>query len=127
MPELTIPSNLLPADGRFGCGPSKVRPEQLAYLAGAGAALIGTSHRQAPVKNLVASVQSGLGELFRLSDGWIVWPALLAPAAHMFVQLRGAYGLRKRSAAWRTAALLVLAFVVLGGFATALLYNGLSH
>jgi len=62
-----------------------------------------------------------------LSDGWIVWPALLAPPAHMFVQLRGAYGLRKRSAAWRTAALLVFAFVVLGGFATALLYNGLSH
>ena len=72
MPELTIPSNLLPADGRFGCGPSKVRPEQMAYLAGAGAALIGTSHRQAPVKNLVASVQSGLGELFRLPDGYEV-------------------------------------------------------
>ncbi len=72
MPELTIPSNLLPADGRFGCGPSKVRPEQLAYLAGAGAELIGTSHRKAPVKNLVASVQSGLGELFRIPDGYEV-------------------------------------------------------
>lgn len=72
MPELTIPSDLLPADGRFGCGPSKVRPEQLAYLAGAGAALLGTSHRKAPVKNLVASVQSGLAELFRLPDGYEV-------------------------------------------------------
>ena len=72
MPELTIPSNLLPADGRFGCGPSKVRPEQLAALAEAGATVIGTSHRQAPVKNLVASVQSGLAELFRLPDGYEV-------------------------------------------------------
>ncbi|MBC7517905.1 MAG: phosphoserine transaminase [Microbacteriaceae bacterium] len=72
MPELTIPADLLPTDGRFGCGPSKVRPEQLAYLAGAGAALMGTSHRQAPVKNLVKSVQSGLSELFRLPDGYEV-------------------------------------------------------
>jgi len=62
-----------------------------------------------------------------LSDGWIVFPALLAPPAHMFVQLRGAYGLSKRSAAWRTAVLLVFAFVVLAGFAVALLFNGLSH
>jgi phosphoserine aminotransferase len=72
MSALTIPTDLLPADGRFGCGPSKVRPEQLAYLAGAGAALMGTSHRQAPIKNLVARVQSGLGELFRLPDGYEV-------------------------------------------------------
>ncbi|WP_349897668.1 phosphoserine transaminase [Parafrigoribacterium soli] len=72
MPELTIPTDLLPADGRFGAGPSKVRPEQLAYLAGAGAKIMGTSHRQAPVKNLVASVQSGLAELFRLPDGYEV-------------------------------------------------------
>ena len=67
-----IPTNLLPADGRFGCGPSKVRPEQLAYLAGAGAPIMGTSHRQAPVKDLVGRVQSGLGELFRLPDGYEV-------------------------------------------------------
>ena len=72
MPELTIPTELLPADGRFGAGPSKVRPEQLTHLAGAGAAIMGTSHRQAPVKNLVASVQSGLAELFRLPDGYEV-------------------------------------------------------
>jgi phosphoserine aminotransferase len=72
MPELTIPTELLPADGRFGAGPSKVRPEQLAYLAGGGAAIMGTSHRQAPVKNLVASVQAGLAELFRLPDGYEV-------------------------------------------------------
>lgn len=72
MPDVTIPSELLPADGRFGCGPSKVRPEQVAYLAGAGAELLGTSHRQAPVKNLVGRVREGLGELFRLPEGYEV-------------------------------------------------------
>ena len=72
MPDLTIPKHLLPADGRFGCGPSKVRPEQLAHLSGAGAALLGTSHRQAPVRNLVARVQSGLADLFRLPEGYEV-------------------------------------------------------
>lgn len=72
MPDLTIPPHLLPADGRFGCGPSKIRPEQLAHLAGAGAALLGTSHRQAPVRNLVGRVRSGLADLFRLPDGYEV-------------------------------------------------------
>ena len=72
MPSLTIPSGLLPVDGRFGCGPSKVRQQQLDYLATAGSALLGTSHRQAPVKNLVGRVQSGLGDLFRLPDGYEV-------------------------------------------------------
>jgi phosphoserine aminotransferase len=72
MPDVTIPTDLLPADGRFGCGPSKVRPEQVAYLAGAGAALLGTSHRQAPVKDLVGRVRDGLGDLFRLPDGYEV-------------------------------------------------------
>ena len=52
--DLKIPADLKPADGRFGCGPSKVRPEQLAALAGPGAAFMGTSHRQKPVKSLVA-------------------------------------------------------------------------
>lgn len=72
MPDVTIPTDLLPADGRFGCGPSKVRPEQVSYLAGAGAQLLGTSHRQAPIKNLVGRVRDGLGELFRLPDGYEV-------------------------------------------------------
>jgi phosphoserine aminotransferase len=72
MPDVTIPAELLPVDGRFGCGPSKVRPEQLAYLAGAGAAIMGTSHRQAPVKDLVGRVQSGLADLFSLPDGYEV-------------------------------------------------------
>lgn len=69
---LQIPESLLPADGRFGCGPSKVRPEQLAGLATEGAVLMGTSHRQKPVKELVARVRSGLATLFDLPDGYEV-------------------------------------------------------
>ncbi len=64
-----MPSDLLPVDGRFGCGPSKVRPEQLAHLA-AHADVLGTSHRQAPVKQLVGRVRAGLSELFRAPDGY---------------------------------------------------------
>ncbi len=62
--RLQIPPELKPADGRFGSGPSRVRPEQLEHLAGAGAAVMGTSHRQKPVKELVGRVRSGLRELF---------------------------------------------------------------
>ena len=67
---IEIPRTLLPVDGRFGCGPSKVRPEQALALAKANQHLLGTSHRQAPVKQLVGSVRSGLVELFGLPDGW---------------------------------------------------------
>ncbi|MEL5992445.1 phosphoserine transaminase [Microbacterium phosphatis] len=67
---LTIPADLLPADGRFGCGPSKVRAEQIEALAAVGSSLLGTSHRQAPVKNLVQSVRENLSDLFRLPDGY---------------------------------------------------------
>jgi phosphoserine aminotransferase len=70
--DLRIPVDLKPADGRFGCGPSKVRPAQLAALAGPGAALMGTSHRQKPVKSLVARVRAGLTELFSLPEGYQV-------------------------------------------------------
>jgi phosphoserine aminotransferase len=66
-----IPAGLKPADGRFGCGPSKVRPEALAALR-ERAALMGTSHRQAPVRDLVAEVRSGLAQLFSLPDGYEV-------------------------------------------------------
>ncbi len=69
---LTIPAGLRPADGRFGCGPSKVRPEQLAALAGPGAALMGTSHRQAPVRSLVQRIREGLAGYFSLPDGYEV-------------------------------------------------------
>ena len=69
---LEIPQAIKPADGRFGCGPSKVRPEQLAHLADSGAALMGTSHRQPPVKGLVARVRSGLRDLFDLPEDYEV-------------------------------------------------------
>jgi phosphoserine aminotransferase len=69
---LLIPSELLPADGRFGCGPSKVRPQAVARLAAEGAALMGTSHRQKPVKSLVGEIRSGLRELFGAPDGYEV-------------------------------------------------------
>ncbi|MFB8187702.1 phosphoserine transaminase [Microbacterium sp. NPDC055988] len=67
---IEIPRDLLPADGRFGCGPSKVRPAQLEALVSSGATILGTSHRQAPVKNLVGSVREQLAALFRVPEGY---------------------------------------------------------
>jgi phosphoserine aminotransferase len=69
---LHIPDSLKPADGRFGSGPSRVRPEQLGRLAAEGAAIMGTSHRQAPVRGVVAQIRAGLRELFSLPDGYEV-------------------------------------------------------
>ena len=71
MADLTIPADLKPKDGRFGSGPSKVRPEQLQALV-ASAHLFGTSHRQAPVKNLVGRVRDGVRQLFSVPDGYEV-------------------------------------------------------
>jgi phosphoserine aminotransferase len=67
---IVIPADLLPVDGRFGCGPSKVRPEQIDAIVAGGRRLMGTSHRQAPVKRLVGRIRSGLTELFALPNGW---------------------------------------------------------
>jgi phosphoserine aminotransferase len=72
MPEIVIPADLRPSDGRFGCGPSKIRPEQLAALASSGAAYLGTSHRQAPVRSLVQRIREGMAELFTVPDGYDV-------------------------------------------------------
>ncbi len=69
---ITIPTELLPADGRFGCGPSKVRVEQVDALRGAATTILGTSHRQKTVKSQVGRVRSGLAELFALPDGYEV-------------------------------------------------------
>src|SRR5260221_5163619 len=69
MTEIVIPHDLLPADGRFGCGPSKIRPEQLAALARSGAAYLGTSHRQAPAPSLVPRVRGGMTRPFSRPDG----------------------------------------------------------
>ena len=63
-----IPDRIKPADGRFGSGPSKVRPEALTKLAEA-TSVIGTSHRQKPVKELVGRARAGINELFGLPDG----------------------------------------------------------
>jgi phosphoserine aminotransferase len=71
MPDITIPADLLPSDGRFGSGPSKIRSSQLEHLI-AHQAILGTSHRQAPVKDLVARVQRHLHELFGLPEGYEV-------------------------------------------------------
>jgi phosphoserine aminotransferase len=65
-----IPPDLLPRDGRFGCGPSKVRPEQIEAIVARASSVMGTSHRQAPVKDIVGSVRDGLVSLFGLPDGW---------------------------------------------------------
>lgn len=69
---VTIPDHLKPADGRFGCGPSKVRPEQITALGALTTSYFGTSHRQAPVRSMVGRVRAGLRELFGLPDGYEV-------------------------------------------------------
>ena len=70
--DIVIPSNLKPVDGRFGCGPSKIRPEALAALSASGNSILGTSHRQKPVKNVVKRVREGLKALFNLPEGYEV-------------------------------------------------------
>jgi phosphoserine aminotransferase len=71
-PDIPIPAELLPADGRFGSGPSKVRPGALQGLAATGTSYMGTSHRQLPVKSVVGRLRSGLTDLFGLPDGYQV-------------------------------------------------------
>ena len=70
--DLRIPDDLKPLDGRFGSGPSRVRPEQLQFVAGPGSAIIGTSHRQKPVRQIVGRIRAGIAELFSLPDGYEV-------------------------------------------------------
>jgi phosphoserine aminotransferase len=89
-----IPAALKPADGRFGCGPSKVRPEALAALA-EQASLMGTSHRQAPVRDLVGQIRAGLGQLFSLPDGYEV--VLGNGGATAFWESAAAWLVRERS------------------------------
>ncbi len=71
-PSITIPADLLPTDGRFGSGPSKVRPEAVAALAAEAGEYLGTSHRQAPVKFMVSRLRNAVAELFALPDGYEV-------------------------------------------------------
>jgi phosphoserine aminotransferase len=72
MADIRIPDELKPADGRFGCGPSKVRPEAVDALAAVSRTLLGTSHRQKPVRDLVARLRRGVAELFSLPEGYEV-------------------------------------------------------
>jgi phosphoserine aminotransferase len=70
IPDISIPTDLLPTDGRFGCGPSKIRPEAVDALAAAKMTYLGTSHRQATVRFMVSALRNGLAELFALPDGY---------------------------------------------------------
>lgn len=72
MDTITIPQSMLPEDARFGSGPSKIRPEQVEALDRAARTLLGTSHRQAPVKELVESIRTGIARFFSLPDGYEV-------------------------------------------------------
>src|SRR5207302_4608270 len=72
IPNIDLPADLRPTDGRFGSGPSKVRPEAVAALAAASSTYLGTSHRQAGVRSVVHRLREGLGELFSLPDGYEV-------------------------------------------------------
>ncbi|MFS0886557.1 phosphoserine transaminase [Aeromicrobium sp. 179-A 4D2 NHS] len=92
---MQIPDEFLPGDGRFGSGPSKVRPEALAALAATGTSLLGTSHRAAPVKALVGSIREGLSSLFRLPDGYEV--VLGVGGSHAFFDA-ATFGLVERRA-----------------------------
>ncbi len=71
-PDIRIPVDLLPRDGRFGSGPSKVRPEEVEALAGSGTTYLGTSHRQGTVRFMVAALRNGIAELLSLPDGYEV-------------------------------------------------------
>jgi len=95
-PELKLPANLLPADGRFGCGPSKVRPAQLAAI---NPAVMGTSHRKPAVKNLVGSVREGLSDLFSLPEGYEIVLSLGGATAFWDA---AAFGLVERQSAHLT-------------------------
>lgn len=93
--ELTIPASLLPRDGRFGSGPSRVRDAQVQALVAANPGVLGTSHRQAPVRGLVADVRRMLAELYDLPEGYEV---LLSNGGSTFVWDAAAFGLVERKA-----------------------------
>ena len=95
MPEIRIPAELLPLDGRFGCGPSLVRPAQVDHLVAHSVNVLGTSHRQPPVKEMVGRIRSGIASLFRAPDGYEV---VLANGGATGFWDAAAYGLVERRA-----------------------------
>src|SRR5699024_6987187 len=97
--KITIPDELLPADGRFGSGPARIRPAQIEALNEAASTVLGTSHRKAPVKNLVGRIRSGLTDLFNLPKGYEV--VLGNGGSPVFWDV-AAFGLVRRRAAHAT-------------------------
>lgn len=96
IPDITIPADLVPADGRFGCGPSKVRQASVDALAASGARYLGTSHRQPAVRSLVGRVRCGLAEYFALPDGYEV---VLSNGGATYFWDAATYGLIERRSA----------------------------
>ena len=70
MATITIPPSMLPQDGRFGSGPSKIRPEQVQALDAGATTVLGTSHRQSTIKQIVGSIRAGLAEFLRIPDDY---------------------------------------------------------
>lgn len=98
-PEISLPADLLPADGRFGCGPSKVRPAQIEAINRGAKTIIGTSHRKPAVKNLVGSIREGLSDLFSLPEGYEIILSLGGATAFWDA---ATYGLIQRKSAHLT-------------------------
>lgn len=95
-PEISLPADLLPVDGRFGCGPSKVRPAQIEAINKGANTIIGTSHRQPAVKNVVGSIREGLSDLFSLPEGYEIIMSLGGATAFWDA---ATYGLIQRKSA----------------------------
>ncbi|MDN6199909.1 phosphoserine transaminase [Corynebacterium flavescens] len=98
-PEISLPADLLPVDGRFGCGPSKVRPAQIEAINKGANTIIGTSHRQPAVKNVVGSIREGLSDLFSLPEGYEIIMSLGGATAFWDA---ATYGLIQRKSAHLT-------------------------
>ena len=95
-PEISLPADLLPVDGRFGCGPSKVRPAQIEAINKGANTIIGTSHRQPAVKNVVGSILEGLSGFFSLPEGYEIIMSLGGATAFWDA---ATYGLIQRKSA----------------------------
>lgn len=98
---VNIPTNMLPEDGRFGSGPSKIRPEQVQALDAGARNLLGTSHRQTPVKQVVGSIREGLSNFFQIPDGYEV--VLGNGGASAFWDIACASLITRKAASARTA------------------------
>src|SRR6266481_6013557 len=96
--DITLPPELVPSDGRFGSGPSKVRPEAVQALSDTAASFLGTSHRRPGVRHVVGNIRAGLADLFSLPDGYEVLLGNGGPTAFWDA---AAFGLIERRAEFR--------------------------